>query len=79
MTNYLNDSSVKNLKTGVFISGLCLTNQHTSVLYILPIGLICAIKERKNLTLNFIGSLIPYAAVPLRKVLVFVTGEVHDA
>ena len=79
LTSYLNDSSVKNLKTGVFISGLCLTNQHTSVLYILPIGLICAIKERKNLTLKFIGSLILYAAIPLRKVLVFVSGEVCDA
>ena len=70
MTNYLQHSTDTNLKNGVFISGLCLTNQHTSVLYIIPIGLMCAIKERKNMTLKFIGSLIPYAAVPLRKVLI---------
>ena len=47
------------------MSGLCLTNQHTSVLFIMPISMVCLLKERKNLSVKLIGTLILYIAMPL--------------
>ena len=65
LRRYLKDDKFDNLKNGVIVSGLCLTNQHTSVLYIIPISIICLVKERANLSIKFIGTVILYIAMPL--------------
>ena len=62
---YLRQPSPANLRNGVIISGLCLTNQHTSVLYVIPIALMCLVKERHNIGVNFIITNICHISLPL--------------
>ena len=65
LVNYIDNPTWKNIEKGVFVSGLCLTNQHTSILFIAPVAIFIAISNRRDLDAEKFKRLLICAAVPL--------------
>ena len=58
-----NEDAREELKRGIFYSGLALTNQHTSVLFILPIALLVLLKTKFSIAV--LKTAIVTVAIPL--------------
>jgi hypothetical protein len=58
-----NEDANEELKRGIFFSGLALTNQHTSVLFVLPIALLVLLKTR--LSIAVLRTAVITVAIPL--------------